>query len=473
MFTGKLTFTMHISIKNLGIVQSAEIELNGLTVLTGHNDTGKSFIGKLIFSIINTIHESPRFDSEYRRNRVTRRLRSIEELYRTILPFNPERRQRYLSVSNSLINKTSEFISFHQDEWENKDAEYKEMKDDIELELKGFLDLYQLTLEMDFIESKNEITQSEEVLEANKIKIEESFNGIRKEIFEGVDNETKFKNYFNSVIVSDMFQGQINSLFNDTSVEIKLIQGSSILLTLVIENNVATKFNYKNQIFQTDATIIETPTIIQLDKYFFRSALRSARYKLETFRNELPLHYMDLLSKFSDTQDVSPIPVINYPEVFQEIPSIIGGEVVFTEDEKTISFSKNDKTIASSNIATGIKSFGILQLLLKSGNINDNSFLIIDEPEVHLHPHWEIEYARLIVLLSKAGVPIIISTHSPYFIKALTVYAKKYEIVDKINVLFGEKEKDKSFSTFTDITNNLQPFLETLSEPMQKLFLEN
>jgi predicted ATPase len=43
---------MEISIKNIGSLPKAKIIFEGLTVIAGENDTGKSTIGKLLFSII-------------------------------------------------------------------------------------------------------------------------------------------------------------------------------------------------------------------------------------------------------------------------------------------------------------------------------------------------------------------------------------------------------------------------------------
>lgn len=41
-------FKMSIEIKKFGKIKEALIETNGLTVIAGHNDTGKSTIGKLL-----------------------------------------------------------------------------------------------------------------------------------------------------------------------------------------------------------------------------------------------------------------------------------------------------------------------------------------------------------------------------------------------------------------------------------------
>ena len=68
------------------------------------------------------------------------------------------------------------------------------------------------------------------------------------------------------------------------------------------------------------------------------------------------------------------------------------------------------------------------QLLLQKGRLNSNNLLIIDEPEVHLHPTWQVKFAEILVLLSKElAIPVLLTSHSPYFIEALEEFTKKYE----------------------------------------------
>jgi predicted ATP-dependent endonuclease of OLD family len=73
----------------------------------------------------------------------------------------------------------------------------------------------------------------------------------------------------------------------------------------------------------------------------------------------------------------------------------------------------------------GIKGFGLIQLLLKNNQLNSRTLLIIDEPEIHLHPNWQVLYAEILVLLSKKlEIPILLTSHSPYFIEALKLFRK-------------------------------------------------
>ena len=44
---------MKLSIKNVGILSKVDLEINGITVIAGENDTGKSTISKSLYAIFN------------------------------------------------------------------------------------------------------------------------------------------------------------------------------------------------------------------------------------------------------------------------------------------------------------------------------------------------------------------------------------------------------------------------------------
>jgi predicted ATPase len=47
---------MKLKLENIGMIRSADIKLDGLTIIAGENDTGKSTTGKLIFSLIKAFN---------------------------------------------------------------------------------------------------------------------------------------------------------------------------------------------------------------------------------------------------------------------------------------------------------------------------------------------------------------------------------------------------------------------------------
>ena len=44
---------MKLRIRNVAKIEEADLELNGITIIAGNNNTGKSTIGKIVFSLFN------------------------------------------------------------------------------------------------------------------------------------------------------------------------------------------------------------------------------------------------------------------------------------------------------------------------------------------------------------------------------------------------------------------------------------
>ena len=69
---------MNLKITNLAKIRKADIELNGITVIAGENNAGKSTVGKALFSIFNAMnHMGEKLENE-RENTV------LEESYRIL-----------------------------------------------------------------------------------------------------------------------------------------------------------------------------------------------------------------------------------------------------------------------------------------------------------------------------------------------------------------------------------------------------
>lgn len=47
---------MELSIKNIGKIKEADVSISGITVIAGENNTGKSTVGKVLFSLISSMY---------------------------------------------------------------------------------------------------------------------------------------------------------------------------------------------------------------------------------------------------------------------------------------------------------------------------------------------------------------------------------------------------------------------------------
>ncbi|MEM7836500.1 AAA family ATPase, partial [Morganella morganii] len=83
------------------------------------------------------------------------------------------------------------------------------------------------------------------------------------------------------------------------------------------------------------------------------------------------------------------------------------------------------------------KSLFLMDVFVKN-YISKKSYLIIDEPELNLHPKNQVKMAELLVRLSNFGVKVIITTHSDYIVKEVNnrIMASSIgssEILDSLN----------------------------------------
>jgi hypothetical protein len=233
------------------------------------------------------------------------------------------------------------------------------------------------------------------------------------------------------------------------------------ILKIKVEDNKTIEFMVDSSFLRlshfNDVVFIDSPIILQLNTLILKNRLDTSRPQTIV----MPFYYPDLISKF--------IPISNpvNKEINEEIRGIIKGNVSYDVKSNKITYQKNDGTsIENYNIANGIKSFGALQLLLNAGSIHKNSMLIIDEPEVHLHPQWVVEYAKIIVELASADIPLVISSHSPYLLEALAKFTTP--IKEKTKFYYGEQNTN-GMSVFKDVSENLNPIFKALADPMKKL----
>ena len=76
--------------------------------------------------------------------------------------------------------------------------------------------------------------------------------------------------------------------------------------------------------------------------------------------------------------------------------------------------------------------------------VEPNELLIIDEPEMNLHPAAQVEIAEFLAMLVNAGLHVLITTHSPYIVDHLAnlMQAAKHEDPDSIKEMFYLERTD-------------------------------
>ena len=227
------------------------------------------------------------------------------------------------------------------------------------------------------------------------------------------------------------FHNQINTVFSSEKMDVGKInleiKGKNIHLK--IENNEISDIqNYF--LINKETVYIDNPFI--LDSYDYEDENHQTHLGNNVFSE-------------NENSAISEIKVKKkLNNIYKKLNNILNGEIL---EDKNFNFvyRTNSGDIDLKNLSTGLKTFAIIKMLLQNGTLEENGTIILDEPEIHLHPEWQIKFAELIVLLQKEfGMHILLTTHSPYFLKAIQVYSKKYEISDKCKYYMSELDGEQA-----------------------------
>lgn len=414
---------MRLKLENIGIIETADVEINGLTLIAGNNDSGKSTIGKVVYALTKSFED---FEKNYEREM------SIKlDMYL---------RHFYILFRKSIdLGKYPEVLKF-MDEFR-----YYRRIDNKKL--------------FELIENNENLLSGIDMDDENKTEIIKMFNEIKILYQEKETRNSKIINSIRTIFKSE-FSNQITNIFENEG-RIEVCEGENKIINLTIKDNKiigGKSSSIIDEIFPFDSSVfIETPLVLA--------------YKADLKRSNI-YHVRDLLFKLMKPNLNKVRTELNTRQTELNISEIVGGEVYFDEETDQFSFMKTvghkNVQINIANSASGIKSFGILQILENAEEFNKNLLLIIDEPEVHLHPGWQVEYAKILIKLVENGVKVLVTSHSPYLIEAINKHSKKSKIGKDVKFYLSELQNNGNVIVL-DKTNDKSEIFDELSKPFERL----
>lgn len=413
---------MKLVLENIGLLKKAEIDLNHLTVIAGENDNGKSTIGKVVFCTIKAMSRYKEDLQESKEHKINEKLGELFFLFRRILSYD--------TANTDVIKKLQILISLNETSIFLK-------------EFDGFISQLE--------EENVEIEQNE------WLKLKAIRNDI-KQILDTPENKIKsIENALNKAFSAEFDKSILHNHAEEGS--IKIYEHELILFNLQVNKNNKLKLLEKPEPIEiNDVTFIETPLILNYHDLLIRSQSGFDINKRSVSRLGIPyttLHTKDLFDKLQGRNILGTL-IVNDFSINRLVREVIDGDVVYNNESKDFVFKKDKEEISIKNTASGIKSFGLLQLLARNGFVHKNALLVFDEPENHLHPKWQLKFAELLVQLASQGVYILVSSHSPYMIEALKRYSEISELESRFYLA-----KDKEIEN----RDRLSEIFEALSEP--------
>ena len=407
---------MKLSIKNVGKLKEADVEINGITVITGENDTGKSTVGKVLWSVFNSFFE---IKKQIRTDKISS---ILEELRRV---------SSIQDIRNNLVH--SSIVEY--------DLDLNDFLKQLEKKLEVLNDVRDLD-----DESKDEL---KDTLEKIKKRINLSDDEIMKKI-----TQINFNKEFNS---------QINNLnfLEEGNIDLK-IKNKNINL-IISDDKIQIKDFFS---LYENVMLLDNPRIID---NLAENIILSANKIFSIIEN---LHNSKFISMLrNDKSSTATDNILNEEKLFkieEKLNKIVDGKFLKKDFGVYFYRNKSGKEINVKNLSTGFKVFSIIKLLIQNNQLRENGTIILDEPEIHLHPEWQLKFAELIVLLQREfGMHILLTTHSPYFLNAIEVFSERHKIDDKCKYYVAENEGNSSI--IKDVTGNTREIYRKLARPIQDL----
>ena len=76
---------MEFSVRGIGIIKEADIKIDGLTVIAGSNNSGKTTVGRALYSIVNAVENLEEKQDMDQAVAIVDRILRILNLYRSLL----------------------------------------------------------------------------------------------------------------------------------------------------------------------------------------------------------------------------------------------------------------------------------------------------------------------------------------------------------------------------------------------------
>ncbi|MFM2343433.1 MAG: hypothetical protein RLZZ210_41, partial [Pseudomonadota bacterium] len=402
---------MKINIKNLGVVKDATIDLSKkLTVFCGENGTGKTYVSYLLYGFLSdkTTYMGSNIDNH----------------------------------NNIIINSIMDSIN-----------KYSSNEINIDVNLIDFLDK-NIKHTYDNIHSIFPCT-NKHLLSALNIEITNQ-NELKQHFYDLIINHKTFNENLQNMFIldkqsnSNIINIQMKSPFfynedarNIIGFEIFIIAGS-------INDYIYREIYKTNKVFFLPIERSAIP--------LFRQDISISKLRYDARKNNSENYATPILDYIEFTQDLAR--TTRKDSKFKNLASeiekkILNGKIKIDKKFGTVKYNSNrekDLELDFDLTSSLVKNLsGLVIYLRHKAELND--LIIIDEPELNLHPSNQILLARIFAKLIRAGLRLVISTHSDYIIRELNNL-----------IMIGNDNKDDEYLNKDDIGAYLFKFKNTTAK---------
>ncbi len=430
---------MKISISNLGVIKKAEIDLKPLTILVGENNTGKTWLaytlagslGNYGWSRYTTAYVAGKTPTKYRKlDNIVKQITSSGEGVLDIVAFADE-------YGEKCINDILQFSKTWMHKYLSTDRvkfDTLELKADIASIKDHIINYLQLiTIDTNNHHSENPVLRA--LKEPGERKLfffpssdiaERRPTKAVKEFVFGIVFQTLLQAFFPEIYT---FPTERASIINDTFLAlptrsfVESIVGERVLPASDEIKSILSSIRPQSWPVSSFATMIAR-------LYISGNISDRTEKAIEEHAIEQYMQLADVLQEniLEGNLDFS-TPVPNSRR-----------EILFKPDE---CIDTETQELEVSITSSMIKELSSLVLYLRY-EAKHGELLVIDEPEMNLHPAAQVKIIEFLAMLVNAGLHVLITTHSTYVIDHLVnlMDAYKHQNQDELVDIFLLQSKE-------------------------------
>ena len=475
----------NLNIKNFGKLDDAKIRIGRFTVFAGPNNTGKSYVSKLLYSLFNAMNAdlvTTRLDELAKP--ILRELQMTEivlESISTIFPSLPNTQQMesYVQKMRSDIQDMERIVTLQADDYES----YEEVSGTLGSRYPQLIEKYEeLKKTCDIVEQEwEEILQLCEELDLDGITGAIQHLKLKEEI-DKLHEEISNKEHIDFVISGLGYKARQNLIMNFQTPDLSLFynkQDKDIVIDITdigkfeIAEGGRSSFSVSMpglQLLRAYSKVIylESPLYWKLkdalEYLILNPSARSSRGEL----TGVPDYFYELASALRR----KPTNRVAFPNLLEKLTreDVLNGKIEISEHGELV-FQENGQALPLPLVAMGVANLGILALLIERKIIDEETFIFIDEPEAHLHPAWQVVMAETLFALSQQRVNVVIATHSIDILKWLEVHVKE-KPEDKTLIALNHFTSQGVESHGEDFEAKMVAIKESLIQPFADLHLK-
>ena len=374
---------MKLTIDNIGKVRHADLDLDGMTVIIGDNNMGKSTVGKVLYSVFHSFSHM------------------IEGV--------KDARTDYILTAANVPN-----ANFIKSRFGYLKTPVEELDDE---RLKGIL---QMAYER---QRPYRLVGRYKASPELQLTIDEAAERVRTYAMKA--KSISELDLAHDVITADLnkyFDDQFLSVFKDSdgAGQIELtVQGKKIKSAW---GNGVEKMTMEIHL-SSDAWFVGSP--LALNSIAKNNPLPGRRISFDPMHDDLVIKLRrsrpgDIVAKRVADMDLR--------QIYELLDQRLSANFEYQSKEGlAMSMSELTHPLHAVNLSMGLKTFALLRMMLEANILKAKDVLVLDEPENHLHPASQVLFAEIVVLLQRIySLTVLLTTHSPYFLEAIELYSRKY-----------------------------------------------